>query len=781
MAEQRLSEPAADEFAELDGDRLRPLADLSESRIWRMIESAPDGMVMADEHGVILVVNGQLESMFGYGREELLGRKIEELLPDRFRQIHAAHRTRYRVEPQVRFMGAGLELLGRRRDGSEFPVEVSLSPVSDEHGVAVIAAVRDISERVAAEAYANLIRATIDATHDGVFMFSPDTLRFSYVNHGAVTQTGYSRDELLAMTPLHIAPELTRDSFVETIAPLLNDETSRLTMRTVHRMKTGYDIPVEVLLECPPASHPSAPRVVVALVRDITDRLESERLLQSSESLFRAAFDDAPAGMLIGRLEPSGARIVERVNLAFCEMLGRAQRELVGIDLAELTHPDDENADVGAAAEMRAGKRGDYATEKRYRHADGSYVWVQLRSTLLDPSDHTRVLGHVVDITERRAAEAERERQQRWLQGLTDIRVELRTHPLEGRPAAEALELICARARGIIGADMSAAGRLDPAEQLLHLDTVHGDPLLGPVPVSIPVGPSLRAVLDARQPAAFEHGLPRDDGNDGNGNDVTVAFAGPLVVVPLTINHELADVLVCGRHPDRPPFDATEMQFIESLAQRANADLQLARAQRDQQRLTLLEDRERIGRDLHDMVIQRIFAAGMGLDALGSYGLSAPVTEKVRGIVDELDTAIKELRSTIFGLSMLESPRSIAVQISENVAAHADQLGFTPTLTTPDDIESIPLVVVEQLLPTINEALSNVARHADATSAAIVIELTDSELTVEVTDNGNGINEEQIRGRGLGNLEARARRVGGSCRITNNEAGGATVTWRAPL
>ena len=252
-------------------------------------------------------------------------------------------------------------------------------------------------------------------------------------------------------------------------------------------------------------------------------------------------------------------------------------------------------------------------------------------------------------------------------------------------------------------------------------------------------------------------------------------------MVPLTTNDELSEILVCGRNAGRPPFDTTEMQFVESLAQQANAALQLARAQRDQQRLTLLEDRERIGRDLHDMVIQRIFAAGMGLDALGSYGLAPPAADKIRGIVDELDTAIKELRSTIFGLSMLDAPRPLDVQIRENIAAHAGSLGFTPTLTLPDDIESIPLVVVEQLLPTLNEALSNVARHANATSAAIVIQLTDSELTVEVTDNGNGISEEQLRGRGLGNLEARARRVGGTCRIANNETGGAVVTWQAPL
>jgi PAS domain S-box-containing protein len=464
----------------------RPLSDLPEVRMWGVIECAPDGMVMTDEHGVILMVNGQLEAMFGFDRGELLGRQIEELLPDRFRQVHTAHRTRYRVEPTVRSMGTGLELYGRRRDGSEFPVEVSLSPVVDEHGVAVIAAVRDISERVAAEAHAHLIRTTIDATHDGVFMFAPDTLRFTYVNHGAVEQTGYGRDELLAMTPLHIAPDFTRETFVALIEPLLSGETPRLTLNTFHRTKTGRDVPVEIVLEYPTPGHPTAKRVLVAIVRDITDRV---------------------------------------------------------------------------------------------------------------------------------VAAVEREQ------------------------------------------------------------------------------------------------------------------------------HE-----------------------------------------RDRERLMVFEDRERIGRDLHDLVIQRIFAAGMGLDAVVSVVSPPPLADKIRAVVDELDCAIKELRSTIFGLSILETPQSIGARIGEIVDAHVDSLGFQPILIVPDGIETVPLVIVEQLLPSLNEALSNVARHAAATSVTITVTLTDHRLTVTVTDNGNGIDKHHVRGHGLGNLEARARRIGGSCCITNNDrAGGAIVTWQVPL
>lgn len=274
-----------------DVERLRPLSDLNETQVWAMVEASPDGMLLADQHGTILLVNAEIETMFGYDRGDLLGRPVEELLPEQHRQIHTAHRTRYRAEPKSRAMGSGLNLRARRSDGTEFPVEVSLSPVGDPDGLHVVATVRDISDRIAVEAHTHAVLHTIDETEDGVFMFTADTLQFDYVNHGAVTQLGYSRDELLAMTPIHIKPEFTEATFRELLTPLLAGEVNSHVFTTVHRCKNGTDCPVEIILQYPPAATEGQPRMLVALVRDITDRLQAEKAILAQRTQLQVLED----------------------------------------------------------------------------------------------------------------------------------------------------------------------------------------------------------------------------------------------------------------------------------------------------------------------------------------------------------------------------------------------------------------------------------------------------------------------------------------------------------
>jgi len=135
-----------------DPPQLQPLADLDEAVTWAMVESSPDGMLLANEHGVLMLVNEQIETLFGYDRGELLGLAVETLLPERHRNVHTAHRTRYRAAAISRAMGGDLALIGRRQDGTEFPVEVLLSPITTTQGLRVVATVRDITERLATEA-----------------------------------------------------------------------------------------------------------------------------------------------------------------------------------------------------------------------------------------------------------------------------------------------------------------------------------------------------------------------------------------------------------------------------------------------------------------------------------------------------------------------------------------------------------------------------------------------------------------------------------------------------
>jgi signal transduction histidine kinase len=196
--------------------------------------------------------------------------------------------------------------------------------------------------------------------------------------------------------------------------------------------------------------------------------------------------------------------------------------------------------------------------------------------------------------------------------------------------------------------------------------------------------------------------------------------------------------------------------------------------------LAMLRDRERIARDLHDMVIQRIFAAGMNLQAVLGEVDSPMVAERIRQSVDELDHTIAELRSTIFRLGHNEAARSVSALLVAVAHDRRRVLGFEPVVRVRGAIDDVPDHVAEQLLATVSEGLANVGRHAGATAAEVVVEELDGRIRLEITDNGVGLTKRRKQGGGIRNMMWRAAELGGSCSIAAAEPSGTRLVWEVP-
>ena len=198
-------------------------------------------------------------------------------------------------------------------------------------------------------------------------------------------------------------------------------------------------------------------------------------------------------------------------------------------------------------------------------------------------------------------------------------------------------------------------------------------------------------------------------------------------------------------------------------------------------RMAMLQDRERIARDLHDMVIQRLFAAGMHLQAVQSAAKPQMVADRIGSTISELDDTIRELRSAIFQLGQHGERRTLSAQLTELVHDRSRHLGFEPVLRFIGELDALPDFIADQLVATVTEGLSNVVRHANATSAEVRIERIGDALSLHITDDGVGLPEEPKRSGGLSNMMWRAAELGGTCTVAPNEPAGTRLLWHVPV
>lgn len=273
------------------------------------------------------------------------------------------------------------------------------------------------------------------------------------------------------------------------------------------------------------------------------------------------------------------------------------------------------------------------------------------------------------------------------------------------------------------------------------------------------------------------------------GRDLVEATDRSVVSVPMADDSNDLRYLNVARAAGQSGFSEDEVELAQSFARQSALAVELAAGRSKHERLALLEDRDRIGRDLHDLVIQRLFATGMMLQGAQRFVTNPEVAERISRAVEELDQTILEVRSTIFALheSRDGEASGLRAQILREAKSGAAALGFEPSVRFDGPVDStVPDSVAEHVVAALREALANAARHARASQVRVTVSASTGEVVLMVTDNGVGPDPTSTRRSGLANLESRAVLLSGRTTIEPvTDAGeqviGTRLTWRAPL
>lgn len=401
----------------------------AEKKFKSLLESAPDAMVITNEKGEIVLLNQQTENLFGYSREELIGQKVEILIPENFKKSHVAHRHQYFAEPKRRPMGIGMELFAQRKDETRFPVEISLSPIKTEEGTLVLASVRDITERKRLEEQlkrfnkeleeqvnsktGELIRTIkqlkeSEEKYKTIFYKSPlpkwiydlETLRFLEVNEEAIRHYGYTEEEFLNMTIKDIRPKEDLDLLFEDLKKILPGKITRHGAWR-HLKKNGEIIIVETTAHSIDYNGRPA-RMVVA--NDVTQRIQSEKQLVAERTLLRSLIDNLPEFIYI---KDTGSKYL-LANTPLVELVGAvSENELIGKTVLDLFGP--EIAPINFEEDKEIFETGKFVLnrEETIFRKNGNQMWL-LTSKVPLKDENNKVIGLIGisrDITERKHTE----------------------------------------------------------------------------------------------------------------------------------------------------------------------------------------------------------------------------------------------------------------------------------------------------------------------------------------------------------------------------------------
>jgi signal transduction histidine kinase len=371
---------------------------------------------------------------------------------------------------------------------------------------------------------------------------------------------------------------------------------------------------------------------------------------------------------------------------------------------------------------------------------------------------------------------AEARRHEQWQRATAEVTQQL----LAADEPRDVLALVTQHALEISAADVVTLGLPDADGGQIVVTNASGfgaDKMIG---LSAPAGGSLSGLVMA----SGERLAVADFETDERVADPVrrLARLGPAVAVPLGVPGDVRGVMVAARRSGSQPLPPAAVEMVTTFAVQAGIGLKLAEHRRDAQRIALLADRDRIARDLHDLVIQRLFATGMSLEGGMPLMPEGEGADRVRRAVDELDGTIGDIRSTIYTLQARDEAGG--PELHERILAVAqemtDALGFTPWLRIDGPLDArVPARIAEDVLAVVREGLSNAARHARAGQVDVVITAGDY-LAIVIQDDGTGLPPGGPRS-GLANLARRAAELGGGLTAEAGPGGGTRLEWRVPL
>ena len=378
-----------------------------EGRYRGLLEAAPDAMVVVNQRGEIVLLNAQAEVKFGYRRNELLGRKVTTLIPEGFAERLIADATRTTAEALEQQIGTGIELIGRRKDGSEFPIEIMLSPLDSAEGVLVTAAIRDISARKVADKH--LVQ--IEGRYRGLLEAAPDAMvvvnergEIVLLNSQAENQFGYRRDELLGEPVKRIIQEGFAERLIADGARTAADALAQQIgtgIELIGRRKDGTEFPIEIMLS-PLESTEGI--LVTAAIRNITSRKVAEKHLVQMEGRYRGLLEAAPDAMVVvnerGEIVLLNSQAENQFGYRRDELLGQDVKRIIPEGFAERLIADGARTTADALAQQIG-----TGIELIGLRKDGSEFPIEMMLSPLESAEGILVTAAIRNITIRKAAE----------------------------------------------------------------------------------------------------------------------------------------------------------------------------------------------------------------------------------------------------------------------------------------------------------------------------------------------------------------------------------------